>query len=137
MSTEDFVPTWTSATKLLQAVEDRLEADGKDAVAACFTEDATIHFADLPEMRGHAEIAKYFAARFARARNFLRDRTLRALMGNIVASTWDATWTDSQTGKEMVARGTEIWTLRGAKIADWDATFNVREKDGPPLTPVT
>ena len=123
--------------QLLNAYTEAASRGDWTTVASCFTEDATIHFADLPEMRGHAEIAKYFAARFARARNFLRDRTLRALMGNIVASTWDATWTDSQTGKEMVARGTEIWTLRGAKIAGWDATFNVREKDGPPLTPVT
>ena len=36
----------------------------------------------------------------------------------------------------MVGRGTEIWILRGQRIAVWDATFNVWEKDGPPMTPV-
>lgn len=137
MNTDDFVPTWIAASHLLQAIEDKLMADGTAAVAACFTEDATIHFADLPEMRGHAEIAQYFAARFVRAQNFRRTRKLRALMGNTLASTWDATWTDAQTGKDMVARGTEIWTLRGSKVAAWDATFNVREKDGPPIAQVS
>ena len=57
-------------------------------------------------------------------------------MGNRLANTWDAAWTDAQTGKPMVGRGTEVWTLRGSRIAVWDATFNVWEKGGAPVTPV-
>ena len=42
----------------------------------------------------------------------------------------------AKTGKAMLGRGTEIWILRGRRIAVWDATFNVWEKGGPPATPV-
>ena len=40
------------------------------------------------------------------------------------------------TGKSMLGRGTEIWTMRGRQIASWDATFNAWEKGGAPTTPV-
>jgi hypothetical protein len=53
-----------------------------------------------------------------------------------LANTWDASWTDAKTGKSMLGRGTEIWILRGRRIAIWDATFNVWEKGGAPATPV-
>jgi hypothetical protein len=36
----------------------------------------------------------------------------------------------------MLGRGTEIWTMRGHQIEVWDATFNVWEKGGRPMTPV-
>ena len=75
-------------------------------------------------------------ARFARTQGYTLTKTLQVLMGNRLANTWDASWKDARTGKLMVGRGTEIWTLRDRRIAVWDATFNVLEKGGAPVTPV-
>ena len=63
-------------------------------------------------------------------------KKLQVLTGNRLANTWDAAWTDAKTDKKMVGRGTEIWTTRGHQIAVWDATFNVWELGGKPMTPV-
>ena len=37
----------------------------------------------------------------------------------------------------MEGKGLEFWTMRDGKIAVWDAAFNVWEKDGPRVSPVT
>ncbi|MSP01539.1 MAG: nuclear transport factor 2 family protein [Acetobacteraceae bacterium] len=136
VSNDDFVLTWTEARHLVQAVEDVFGAADLVAIEAGFTEDAVARFADFPEMRGRAEIMRFLTARFTRTRGYKLTKTLHVLTGNRLANTWDASWTDAQTGKSMVGRGTEIWTLRGRRIAVWDATFNVWEKGGPPATPV-
>jgi nuclear transport factor 2 (NTF2) superfamily protein len=133
---DDFVLTWPEARHIVQAVEDAFGAADLTAIAAGFTEDAVARFADFPEMRGKAEIMRFLTARFARTQGYKLTKTLRVLMGNRLANTWDATWTDAVTGKAMQGRGTEIWTLRGRQIAEWDATFNVWEQGGAPATPV-
>ncbi len=38
-------------------------------------------------------------------------------MGDVLANTWDASWEDAKTGKPMLGRGTEIWVVRGDRIA--------------------
>lgn len=136
MENDDFVLTWPEARHIVQAVEDAFGAADLTAIAAGFTEDAVARFADFPEMRGKAEIMRFLTARFARTHGYKLTKTLRVLMGNRLANTWDATWTDAVTGKAMQGRGTEIWTLRGRQIAEWDATFNVWEQGGAPATPV-
>lgn len=136
MENDDFVLTWPEARHIVQAVEDAFGAADLTAIAAGFTEDAVARFADFPEMRGKAEIMRFLTARFARTQGYKLTKTLRVLMGNRLANTWDATWTDAVTGKAMQGRGTEIWTLRGRQIAEWDATFNVWEQGGAPATPV-
>ena len=136
MDNNDFVLTWIEARHIVQAVEDAFAAADLAAIAEGFTEDAVARFADFPEMHGRAEIMRFLTARFARTQGYKLTKTPRVLMGNRIANTWDATWTDAVTGKAMVGRGTEIWDMRGRQIAVWDATFNVREQDGPPATPV-
>jgi len=133
---DDFVPTWTEARELVQAVEDAFGAADLTAIAAGFTEDAIARFADFPEMHGRAEVMNFLTARFARTLGYRLTKKLQVLTGNRLANTWDASWTDAQTGKAMLGRGTEIWILHGRQIAVWDATFNVWEKGGPPATPV-
>lgn len=54
----------------------------------------------------------------------------------MIGNAWDGTWTDAQTGKKMQGFGTEFWTMRGEKIAMWEATFNVGEVGAEPSTPV-
>jgi nuclear transport factor 2 (NTF2) superfamily protein len=133
---DDFVLTWPEARHIVQAVEDAFGAADLTAIAAGFTEDAVARFADFPEMRGKADIMRFLTARFARTQGYKLTKTPRVLMGNRLANTWDATWTDAVTGKAMQGRGTEIWTLHGRQIAEWDATFNVWEQGGAPATPV-
>ena len=133
---EDLVPTWTEARELVQAVEDAFNAADLTLIEGGFTEDAVCRFADFPEMHGRSEIMQFLTARFARTQRYKLTKRLQVLTGNRLANTWDASWTDAKTGKSMLGRGTEIWILRGRRIAVWDATFNVWEKGGPPATPV-
>ena len=59
------------------------------------------------------------------------------LSGNMVGNYWEGTWTDSVSGKKMQGRGTEFWTLKGGKVSVWEATFNVWEQGGAPVTPLS
>ena len=128
--------TWDEAKRLVQGVEDAFGTADLERIAQGFTSDAVARFADFPEMAGRAAIMSFLRARFARTKDYRLKKTLRVLMGDRLANTWDATWVDSQTGKPMTGRGTEVWIVRDGQIALWDATFNAWEKDGPPTTPV-
>ena len=128
--------SWDDAKKLVQDVEDAFAAADLDRISRGFTEDAVARFADFPEMRGRAAIMDFLAARFARTKGYRLKKTLHVLMGERLANTWEANWEDARTGQAMQGRGTEIWLVRGRRIALWDATFNAWEKGGPPLTPV-
>ena len=128
--------TWEAATKLVQDVEDAFGAADLERIAQGFTEDAVARFADFPEMHGREAIMNFLRARFARTKFYRLRKTLHVLMGERLANTWDASWEDARTGKQMLGRGTEIWHVRDGRIAVWDATFNVWEKGGPPATPV-
>jgi nuclear transport factor 2 (NTF2) superfamily protein len=78
----------------------------------------------------------FLRARFARTKGYQLRKTLHCVTGDTLANTWDASWEDAQTGKQMLGRGTEIWIVRDGRIALWDATFNAWEKGGKPTTPV-
>lgn len=128
--------TWDAAKCLVQDVEDAFGAANLARIEQGFTEDVVTRFADFPEMRGRAAVMRFLRARFARTNGYRLRKTLHCLMGDVLANTWDANWEDAKTGKPMLGRGTEIWRVRGYRIAQWDATFNVWEKGGPPVTPV-
>jgi len=128
--------SWEQAKLLVQDVEDAFGAADLERIAQGFTEDAVARFADFPELRGRPAIMSFLGARFARTRGYRLKKTLHVLMDDRLANTWDASWEDARTGKPMVGRGTEIWIVRDGRIALWDATFNAREKGGPPTTPV-
>ena len=127
---------WDEATRLVRTVEDAFGSADFAAIEQGFTEDAVARFADFPEMTGRDAIMRFLRARFARTQNYRLKKTLRCLMGDTLANTWDATWRDEQTGKPMQGRGTEIWIVREGRVTLWDATFNAWEKGGPPATPV-
>jgi nuclear transport factor 2 (NTF2) superfamily protein len=127
---------WAAASRLVQAVEDAFGAADLATIAEGFTEDAVARFADFPEMRGRAAIMRFLTARFARTQGYRLKKTLRCLMGDVLGNSWDATWVDAKTGKPMIGRGMEFWVVRDGRIAEWDATFNVWERGGPPATPV-
>ena len=128
--------TWEAATRLVQDVEDAFAAADLARIAQGFTDDAVARFADFPEMHGRDAIMRFLTARFTRTKGYRLTKRLHVLMGDMVANTWDASWQDAQTGRQMLGRGTEIWQVRDGRIALWDATFNVWQKGGPPATPV-
>jgi nuclear transport factor 2 (NTF2) superfamily protein len=127
---------WEAATRLVQDVEDAFGTADLARIEQGFTEDAVARFADFPELHGRDAIMQFLRARFARTKGYRLKKTLHVLMGDMLANTWDASWQDAQTGRQMLGRGTEIWRVRDGRIALWDATFNVWEKGGPPATPV-
>ncbi len=128
--------TWDEAKQLVQEVEDGFAAADLEWIRRGFTEDAVARFADFPEIHGRDAIMRFLTARFARTKDYRLRKTLHVLMDDMLANTWDASWVDARTGKPMLGRGTEIWRVRDGRIAVWDATFNVWEKGGPPVTPV-
>ncbi len=127
---------WDAAARLVQDVEDAFGAADLARIERGFTEDAIARFADFPELRGRDAIMGFLRARFARTKGYKLKKTLHVLMGDMLANTWDASWEDALTGRNMLGRGTEIWRVRDGRIALWDATFNVWEQGGPPATPV-
>jgi nuclear transport factor 2 (NTF2) superfamily protein len=98
-----------------------------EGIVAGFTDDCVVRFGDLPELRGKAELAKFFRARSARQKGYRLRKELRALMGDVLANYWDGEWEDARTGVKMAGRGVEIWVMRDGKIALWEAAFNVHE----------
>jgi nuclear transport factor 2 (NTF2) superfamily protein len=124
------------ALAMVKAAERDFAAGNVAGIVGGYTDDVVIRFADVPEIRGKAQAERFLRARFARQRNYRLTKVLRMLEGNMLGNYWDGEWQDAQTGKQMVGRGTEFWTVRDGKIALWEATFNVWEKGGKPQTPI-
>jgi nuclear transport factor 2 (NTF2) superfamily protein len=115
--------TFDEAKALVKAVEDAINRKDIDAVA---------HFGDFPEIRGRNAIRDFMATRWKRQQNYQLRKTLHAVMGNVIAGTWEGDWIDSEVGKRMVGFGTEIWYMEGGKCARWEAAFNIREEGAGP-----
>ena len=124
------------ALAMVKAAERDFAAANVEAIVAGYTDDVVIRFADVPEIRGKTEAKRFLLARFARQKDYRLVKILRMRQGNMIGNYWDGEWKDAQTGKRMVGRGTEFWTIRDGKVAVWEATFNVWEKGGKPQTPI-
>ena len=107
-----------------------------EALAQGWTEDIVIRFADLPEIKGKAAAKAWVAARFARQKDYRLVKTFQAVTGDVLGDSWTGAWTDAATGKKMRGKGMEFLTLRGGKIAVWEAVFNVWEEGCGGVTPV-
>lgn len=129
--------TRQQAITLVAEIEAAFTAGDVERIIAGYTDDIVIRFADIPEIRGKHAAAEFLRARFARQKNYQLHKHLRALDGDIVGNSWDGTWTDARTGRPMYGRGTEFWTMRDARIAVWEATFNAGEVGAAPSTPIT
>ncbi|MBU1275126.1 MAG: nuclear transport factor 2 family protein [Proteobacteria bacterium] len=107
------------------------------ALASGWTDDVVIRFADLPEIRGKEAAKQWVASRFARQRDYRLVKTFQAVTGDVLGDSWSGQWVDAVTGKKMQGKGMEFLTLRGGKIAVWEAVFNVWEEGAGGNTPVT
>jgi nuclear transport factor 2 (NTF2) superfamily protein len=129
--------TREQALAMVKGAERDFGSANVESIMSGYTDDIVIRFADVPEVRGKEQAEKFLRARFARQKNYRLTKVLRMLQGNMIGNYWDGEWEDAQTGKTMIGRGTEFWTVRNGKVALWEATFNVWEKGGKPQTPLT
>ena len=124
-----------TAVKMVAAVEKAFGDKNIDLVISGFTDDEVVRFADQPELRGKENVRKFLEARFSRQKGYRLQKRLRMLEGNMIGNYWDGEWEDASTGKIMIGRGTEFWTIRDGKVSIWEAAFNVWERDAPPRPP--
>lgn len=124
-----------AALEMVAAVEKAFGDGDIDAIMAGFTDDVVVRFADQPEISGKEDVRKFLETRLARQKGYRLQKQLRMLEGNMLGNCWDGEWEDSFTGKIMLGRGTEFWTLRGGRVALWEASFNVWERDAAPRPP--
>lgn len=129
--------TRAEAEAAVRAAETSFGDADVPAMLACFTEDCVVRFAEQPDLHGLAELEGFLRARMARQRSYGLRKTLRAVDGNVIGVEWHGWWDDARTGRAMEGKGLEFWTMREGRIAVWDAAFNVWEKDGPRVSPVT
>lgn len=127
MDVSSVTDTLESASAYVKAVETAFGTGDVDQMIEGFTDDVVVRFADRPEMHGIAEVEAFLRLRMARQKNYRLKKHLRMLSGNMIGNMWEGEWEDAQTGKSMRGRGTEFWTMRGRKVAVWEATFNVWE----------
>ena len=116
-----------TARAFVKEVETAFGSGDVDRMIKGFTDDVVVRFADRPEMHGIAEVEAFLRLRMARQKNYRLQKHLRMLSGDMIGNMWEGEWEDAQTGKSMRGRGTEFWTMRGRKVAVWEATFNVWE----------
>ena len=98
-----------------------------NALLAGFTEDCIVRFGDLPELRGKPALEDLFQSRMGRQKDYRLKKEFRALMGDTITNYWEGWWEDRVTGKKMLGRGVEVWTMRDGQIAVWEAAFNANE----------
>ncbi len=112
------------ARELVQLFAEVTTSKDVEAFLAGFTDDCVVQYNQFPVMHGKAALRPFVQEMFSpRLENFVCHKTLRCLSGNVIGGTWDATWTDSKSGKRKSGRGFEFWMMRGDQIARWDASF--------------
>ncbi len=120
----------------LQEIVDAFHQQDVERLAADWTEDIVIRFADLPEIRGKRAAKEWLRARFARQKNYRLKKSFQAVTGNVIGDSWTGSWVDGASGKRMQGRGMEFLTMREGRIAIWEAVFNAWEEGSRPATPV-
>ena len=108
-----------------------------EEIIALFAEDVRVLFADFPPMVGRRAYRDFLESRLRRQLNYTPTTTVRVVNGNVIGSSWEATWTDAVTGSPMRGRGCEFVTIGGGLVVDFVASFNAWDDGGPPRTPIT
>ena len=120
---------------MVASVEKAFGDQDIEVIMAGFTDDVVVRFADQPELRGKKDLRKLLETRFSRQKEYRLNKRLRMLEDQMIGNYWEGEWEDAITGKNMVGRGTEFWTLRDGKVSIWEAAFNVWERDAPSPPP--
>lgn len=122
---------------MLAGIVEAFHAQDVERLAAGWTEDIVIRFADFPEIRGKQAAKEWLAYRFKRQQDYHLVKEFQAVTGDIVGDSWTGVWTDAQTGRKMQGKGMEFLTMAGGKIAVWEAVFNAWEQGAQTTVPVT
>jgi len=107
-----------------------------DAIIELFHEEVVVFFADFPVMHGRQEYRRFLEARMRRQLDYRPETTVRAVVDNVIGSSWEATWTDAVTGRAMRGRGCEFVSLRDGLVGDFVASFNAWDDEVGPQTPI-
>jgi nuclear transport factor 2 (NTF2) superfamily protein len=122
--------TLEEARRFVKHVETLFMPWNIDALVDGFTEDCTVRFGTLGEFQGREALRAFFTARSRRQKNYRLTKELRTLADDKLTNIWNGAWEDAETGTAMKGFGIEIWTMRGGKIAVWEAAFNVGPAEG-------
>src|SRR5260370_12905674 len=60
-----------------------------------FTDDIVVEFADLPTIKGKAELERVLRARLGRQKGYRLEKTLRGVTASTIVGTWVADWVAS------------------------------------------
>lgn len=129
-------PDRDAAEAFLARAQEAFIAADVDAVLELFHDDVYVEFADFPPMRGKQAYREFLQARMKRQLDYRPDTTVRAVAGEVIGSSWVATWTDAQTGKPMRGRGCEFVTLRDGLVGEFIVSFNAWNEELGPQTPI-
>jgi nuclear transport factor 2 (NTF2) superfamily protein len=124
------------ASDLLARAEHAFNARDKEAILELFSDDVHVVFADYPPMIGKAAYRKFLDARFNRQLEYDPRTKVRAVMGNVIGASWEATWIDAQTKVKMCGRGCEFVYVKDGKIVEFIVAFNAWNIDTGPNTPI-
>jgi nuclear transport factor 2 (NTF2) superfamily protein len=83
----------------------------------------------VPEFRERDALRKFFEARRAKQKGYRLNKQFRTLVNDVMTNVWEGEWEDAGTGQRMKGFGVETSTMRGGKIAIWEAAFNAAPAD--------
>jgi ketosteroid isomerase-like protein len=90
---------------------------------AGFTDDCIVQYPPSPTVYGKAALRPMIQAFMTADREqFVCEKRLRSISGNVLGVIWINRWLERKTGKRKITKGVEFWTMRGNQIARWDAS---------------
>jgi nuclear transport factor 2 (NTF2) superfamily protein len=121
--------TAEEAKALVKHVESLFMPWNIDALVAGFTDDCVVRFGTVPEFRGRQALHAFFTARSSKQKGYRLKKSFRTLTNDTITNVWEGEWQDAESGTPMRGFGVELWVMRDAKIAIWEAAFNAGRAD--------
>jgi nuclear transport factor 2 (NTF2) superfamily protein len=110
---------WARAEEALRLAELGWESHDVGAIAASFSEDCIVRYADLPTIHGREALARFLDARFRRCRNYTVKKRLLAVAPGRITNSFEGAWIDVETNEAIKVFAVEMSLLRDGKIAEW------------------
>ena len=90
-----------------------------------FAEDAEVEYADVPSIKGHAEIRSFLQGRFDGLSDYHLRKRLRLMMPPLLCIELNVRWS-SLAAPKMIhrTRAFEILTIAESRIAKWELVSN-------------
>jgi nuclear transport factor 2 (NTF2) superfamily protein len=110
---------WARAEEALRLAERGWESRDVGAIAASFSEDCIVRYADLPTIHRREALARFLDARFRRCRNYTVKKRLLAVAPGRITNSFEGAWIDAETNEAIKVFAVEMSLLRDGKIAEW------------------